>query len=301
MRFEIALNGYWLDKKRDFSDATIRDYELTFARFAEFVGPHHPLEEITSDRVRAFLNSLRNERALAPKTVCNAWTALSSFWTWAEMELQTPHVIRGRIKAPKVPRPQIVPYTEVEVKALLAACDHASGVQKAARPTALRDRAIIVTLVDTGVRVSELCAFRIENYTSSRGQLMVLKGKSSKARTVFLGKAGQRALWRYLADRPDASSAEPLFATRSNLHMDRHGVRHMIQGAAKRAGVQNATVHRFRHTFAINFLRNGGNPLELQQLLGHEKMDTLQIYVTLARADLEQAQQVASPGDRWRL
>lgn len=57
----------------------------------------------------------------------------------------------------------------------------------------------------------------------------------------------------------------------------------------------------FRHTFAITFLRNGGNVLELQRLLGHEKMDTLRIYVELAQLDLANAQAAASPADHWGL
>jgi len=56
-----------------------------------------------------------------------------------------------------------------------------------------------------------------------------------------------------------------------------------------------------RHTFAINFLRNGGNPLELQKLLGHEKMDTVRLYVDYASADLAAAQRKASPADGWKL
>jgi site-specific recombinase XerD len=75
----------------------------------------------------------------------------------------------------------------------------------------------------------------------------------------------------------------------------------MIQRTADRAGVRGATCHRFRHTFAITFLRNGGNLLELQKLLGHEKIDTLQIYVDLAHTDLASAQMRASPADGWNL
>jgi len=60
-------------------------------------------------------------------------------------------------------------------------------------------------------------------------------------------------------------------------------------------------LHRFRHTFAYNFLRNGGNPIELQRLLGHEEMDTVNIYVNLAESDLQDAQRRASPANNWRL
>jgi len=75
----------------------------------------------------------------------------------------------------------------------------------------------------------------------------------------------------------------------------------MLQRIGRRAGVAGVTVHRFRHTFAINFLRNGGNVLALQELLGHEKLDTVRIYARLAEVDLRRAQQAASPADGWGL
>lgn len=75
----------------------------------------------------------------------------------------------------------------------------------------------------------------------------------------------------------------------------------MIVNFAKRAGVKKANVHRFRHTFAVNFLRNGGNILALQDLLGHENMDTIRVYVKLAETDLRTAQRRASPADNWRI
>ncbi len=62
----------------------------------------------------------------------------------------------------------------------------------------------------------------------------------------------------------------------------------------------HSTVHKFRHTFAITFLRNGGSVLELQRMLGHERLDTVRIYASLAEADLQEAQKRASPADNWK-
>lgn len=75
----------------------------------------------------------------------------------------------------------------------------------------------------------------------------------------------------------------------------------MIVATAARAGVSHANVHKFRHTFAITFLRNGGNVLELQKLLGHERMETVRTYAELAAMDLANAQAHASPADNWGL
>lgn len=307
MHLESALDGYWIARRRDLSPNTQRDYSLTFSRFSAFVR-ETPMEEITPQLINEFLNHVRTRHHLGDKTLANTWMALSSLFTWAEKELDLPHPIRNRVACPKWRRPPIEAYTETEIRAMLDACDHASGWNSAAgrrtrssRPTALRDRAILVTLVDTGLRASELCALTVRDYQQSHGRLTVQHGKGDKRRTVYLGAASQRALWRYLSTRPEATLDAPLFATRTAKPIDRHNLKNLIYSIAKRAGVTGATVHRFRHTYAVNFLRNGGNLLELQQLLGHERIDTLQVYVHLAQSDLAHAQQSASPADKWNL
>lgn len=301
MWFEQALEGYWLERKRGFSPSTVADYSNSFRNFVEFIGEGTDLKDIRPKHVRTFLNYLAEERQHKPHSVANAWTAISSFYTWAEHELGVEHIVRGKIRAPKVPDPEIVPYTQTEVHAMLDACHQTGGRQVQRRPTSLRDRAMITILVDTGVRASELTALKVGDYTRSTGQLLVRKGKGSKPRAVFMGNNARKVLWRYLAERPEADDKAPLIATKTGNHLQRDNVRHTIQRAAERAGVRGATVHRFRHTFAINFLRNGGNPIQLQSMLGHSRMDTLTIYVKLAAVDLEQAQRIASPADNWNL
>jgi integrase len=92
-----------------------------------------------------------------------------------------------------------------------------------------------------------------------------------------------------------------LFATRTGEPLNRSNLRKLIVRLADRAGVRNASVHRFRHTFAVSFLRNGGNVFALQEILGHARIDTVKIYVRLAERDLADAQRRASPVDNWRL
>lgn len=308
MLLKDAFADYWLEKKRGFSAHTFSDYQLTFRRLNEYAGMDAHVEHINTGVIRAFLNHLVEELELSEKTLSNAWTALSSFWTWAEIELNIPHVIRGRVKRPKYRRPQIETYTKQEVQAMLNTCEHAATWTtstgksvSSARPTALRDKAIIITLTDTGLRASELCNLTIDDYDRESGQIRVYEGKGKKDRIVYALGQARSVLSKYLRTRPKAKGKDPLFATGTNQHLDRNALRHMIQSAATRAGVRSATVHRFRHTFAVNFIRNEGNLLALQALLGHERLDTIRIYVKLASVDLQEAQTKASPADAWRL
>lgn len=308
MLWENAIEGYWLEKRSNVAPATFTDYSGTFRRFRAFLGEQPvQFERVTSDQVRRYLTHL-HDAGLAPKSCCNGWIALSSLWTWAERELSLPHIIRGKVARPKWRRPAIEPYSKVEVRAMLDAASknapwttkHGRTIEEA-RDTGWRDRAILLALLDAGLRASELCDLCVEDYDQKTGKTHVRHGKGSKARYVWLGEVARKAVWRYLAERGAVQPEEPLFATRSNGHMDRDGLRHMVQRCALRAGVKDATCHRFRHTFAINYLRNGGTVLELQRLLGHERMDTLRIYAELAEADLENGQKRASPADKWRL
>lgn len=309
MRIETAIDGYWLTKQRNLSKATIDDYTLTFRRLVDFLSDRQEFEAITSHQLNLFMNYLGTECKLGAKSQLNAWIALSSLWSWAERELSCSHQLRdGKVPRPRYRREKPQPYTQTEVQAMLEACTFTKPWQtrrgrstKTQRPTALRDRAIIITLVDTGLRASELCALQVSDYNPNTGRIHVAHGKGDKARTVFASTSARKAIWRYMADRPDARDNEPLFATNTGRHLGRNELRHMVQRCARRAAVDGATVHRFRHTFAISFLRNGGGVLQLQEMLGHESMETIKLYITLAEVDLRQAQSLASPADKWGL
>ena len=83
--------------------------------------------------------------------------------------------------------------------------------------------------------------------------------------------------------------------------MDRGRLLHTLTAIGERAGVQGVNVHRFRHTFAINYLRNGGDAYTLQMMLGHATMEMVKRYLALSQVDLDAGHKVASPVDGWRL
>jgi integrase/recombinase XerD len=203
------------------------------------------------------------------------------------------------VKPPRVPDDQIQPLSREQVQALLDA------VRRGHVPE--RDIAIIKVLVDTGVRVSELCSLRVDDVDRGAGELVVL-GKGNKRRRVYMGKEARRALWRYLEmDRRQALADEPLFTAVGGFNagagLTPTGVRQMIKKAGSAASLigVRASPHTLRHTFAVNFLRGGGNLFELQQLMGHTDLTVLRRYVALAEADLAQAHRMASPADRMKL
>jgi integrase/recombinase XerD len=97
---------------------------------------------------------------------------------------------------------------------------------------------------------------------------------------VGLGKTARKALWRYLVDREDGDfPAAPLFTNKDAL-------RQVINALGAKAGVKPCYPHRFRHTFAITYLRSGGDLFTLKSLLGHSSLDVVEHYARVAEVDV---------------
>jgi integrase/recombinase XerD len=156
------------------------------------------------------------------------------------------------------------------------------------RVTGKRDRAIILTLLDTSLRASELCALKMGDLEQKTGRLQVKHGraggaKGGKGRTVFLGKTARRTLWLYLTTCEDADDpGAPLFIGRFNRPLNRDTLRQVIASSEDKAGVKDCHRHRFHHTMAITYLRSGGDVFTLQALLGHSTLDMVQHYARIA-------------------
>jgi integrase len=120
-----AIEGYFVAAHaRRLSVHTLSDYQHTYRRFEQFLDGDPPLADITPAHIRRFLNSLQG---LSDKTVRNYHVGLSALWTWAVKEgLAARHIVQD-IPPPRPEQRQIVPYTQPDVKAMLAACDRTRG------------------------------------------------------------------------------------------------------------------------------------------------------------------------------
>ena len=218
-----------------------------------------------------------------------------------------------RTIAPPDPKaPVVEPLAKEEIDALLAACDRGKTWKTrqliaSERPTADRDRAIILTLLDTGLRASELCGIQIGDINMTANSIKVL-GKGQKERLVYFGKRTSKALWKLLTPRlKDAKLEDMVFTVgpEDDLRPMTHDVLRRLLAPkgdiGERAKVANVYPHRFRHTFAITYLRNEGDLFTLQALLGHSDIEMVKRYARIAQTDCARAHQKASPVDNWRL
>lgn len=200
-----------------------------------------------------------------------------------------------KIKVSK-PKPKVVtPYSAEEIKKMLAVCDY--DYEHNAKFLASRNRAIILVLLDTGIRLSELVQMTVSDIESETGHIKVL-GKGAKERVVRIGKTAQKALWRYLVYRPNDGIKE-LWLTEEGKPLLQSGVQSLIKRIKQRASITSqGSIHRFRHTFALGFLRADKNVFNLQYLLGHSDLDMVKRYTAaLGIEDALKAHKNASPAD----
>lgn len=303
-RLQHLLQGFFLSKSaQGLSRNTEIEYRKGFRHLEIWLDGRDPTRLTPSD-IRAFLSYLRSQpngygSTLSSKTVYNAYVALRSFYRWLKEEEGGVNVME-EVKAPKVDQTEVLPLTKGECAAILSACTYAKAAATKTRAsytmrrhTAERDRAIVAVLLDSGLRASELCDLQLEDLDLQMGRLLVRRGKGGKGRVVYLGKLARRALWKWLGKR--GNNPGPLFG----LSVD--GLRQLFDGLEDRSGVRNLHAHRLRHTFATEFLRNGGNLLGLQRLLGHSSLQMVKRYAAIAEADLQALHQTGSPMDAWKL
>jgi integrase/recombinase XerD len=162
-------------------------------------------------------------------------------------------------------------------------------------------------LLDTGLRATELCSLTINDVDLKTGKVTIRHGiaggaKGGKGRTVYLGKVARKAVWRYLASREDGDDPDaPLFISHADRPFNKDSLRVLINRLGSRAEVKKTYPHKFRHTFAITYLRSGGDVFTLQSLLGHGSLDMVRHYAQIAEVDVAQAHRKASPADNMRL
>lgn len=286
------------------SPQTVEWYRRKLTRLVNFLG-NVPVEQITAHDLRQYIAHLQgqktrwsnhpkhNERegGLSPETVFGHYRALRRLFNWlVEEEVLQTNPMR-KIRAPKSKQRDPKGISEKDLRALLE-------TTKAGKPSDLRDRAIILFLADTGCRVAGLCGLRVEDIDLEQG-LALVEEKGSKAREVLFNPPTAEALKAWLEVRPQEYGSW-LFVSLGNKAEGRlspTGVRQMLRRRAKQAGVRGRiSPHMFRHSFAREFLLNGGDLATLSQLLGHSSVTvTKSFYAIFTVQELKEKHKRYSP------
>lgn len=183
-----------------------------------------------------------------------------------------------KVQMPRLQRKIPETLTPDEVARVLRVCKNA------------RDRAICLFLLDSGVRASEMLALTVGDVDMQSGMVTVRLGKGQKGRTTFVGASTRKQLKRYLAERGDAKSYQPLFPNEINgQRLSQAGLVQLMERLRVRSGVKTCRAHSFRRTFALTCLRNGMNIYVLAKLMGHADISVLRHYLAIVEEDLQEA------------
>lgn len=262
-------------------------------RFLRATGREAILAELNAATAREFI-IYEQSRQISPYTVQAKVRALKAFSSWLFSEGYTSDNLLANVKLPKVPIKLVEPLTASEIDSLI-------GAQNPLTSVGSRNTALLVTLLDAGLRVSELCNLHFDDAHIEEGYLKVI-GKGNKERMVPIGSTAQKTLWRYVLHfRPEplGESNNYLFLTLDGKRLQSNAVKLLLKRWGGRAGVPRLHAHLCRHTYATNFLNHKcGDVFRLQQILGHTTLEMVRRYVHYASAQDIMQNRVSSPLDR---
>lgn len=301
---EQFAHGWILDcEYRQLSQRTI-EFRRGFAKNYLWWLRHYEYSYCGKMELRAFLryvatghnepggrwgNPLCN-RPLRPRTIKDYYTSLHTFFSWIESEGYIEQNPMDEVKPPIYRPDQIQPFNEEQIKNLLSAAKHSNNP--------LRNVSIILFLLDTGVRNSELCALHMNEVDMVNKKAIVL-GKGNKHRAVYFGRETSRMLWKYIRSR-NTKPSDPLFVSERGGQLTRSGLQQLIERLGRVAKIEavRCSPHTFRHTCAVWFLRNGGQVFALREMLGHTDLGMTNRYVAIAQADVQNQHRRFSPVER---
>ncbi len=278
--YEMVINNFiWYCRKNDFPEAL----ELRAMHIRKF------MFYLMSESNRWGNNSPAAKKPASKTTANDYFRALRCFFNWVTREgllLENP---LNNIKAPKVDNKIIEPLSSSEVSSLLNQCSKKTVLD-------VRNRAIVSMFLDCGLRISELASLTMNDIDLETGSITILQGKGGKQRIVCIGKRALQALRKYVIYYR-TSKNNRVFMNRNGEPLEIRGIKMLIKRLGQRTKIK-VHPHKFRHTFAISYLRNGGDVFSLKYVLGHSTLHmTMRYLQSLGASDAANAQRKYSPLD----
>jgi site-specific recombinase XerD len=292
MRLDMAIDDYLLTcRAANRSVHTIRWYKQKLDAFRNFAQAELGLDAVEGLQVRhinRFTEWLQQTPSMNGRGVRSTYTVrgyvetIKNFLSWAEAEDLIDDRVLRRVQLPKVEKRIIKTLSREQFDRLMRAAD-----MEPWRTLQLRDRAVLCVLLSTGIRASELCTLRVGDVHYGEGDesYVVVFGKGRKEREVGpLGLECQRHIRRYLRGLDRSPEAALFTSRRTGGALTPSGLDQLLYRLRDFAGPEHFTgirlsAHTFRHTFAVNYLKQGGDIKRLQLLLGHTSLTVTQGYL----------------------
>ena len=256
------------------SEKTLKYYQRTIDALLTALGKS--AQQLTTEDLRDYLTNYQRKRQSSKVTIDNIRRILSSFFSWLEDEnyiIKSPVRRIHKVKTAKVVKDT---YTDEELELMRDNC------------RSVRDLAMIDLFASSGMRVGELVALNREDINFSERECVVL-GKGDKERMVYFDARTKLHLQDYLAERSDTNPA--LFVTLRAPHerFQIGGVESRLRNLGQQLHLQKVHPHKFRRTLATTAIDKGMPIEQVQQLLGHQKIDTTMHYAMVKQQNVKLA------------
>lgn len=287
----------YLESEKNMAPQTIKSYNSDWMDFYSFLEQELrydlgtlQVKEINHGVVRKYLAYL-TQKSLCKTTIARRLAAIRSFYRY----LQRKEIIDDNplkdVSTPKIPKrlPRYLEQDEMERVLEQPATNTDAG---------LRDIAVLELLYGAGIRVSELVGLDLKNLDLSYGYIRVF-GKGARERIIPLGRTAITALKDYLLRaRPKWSSIpnQAVFLNQRGSRLSDRSVRNIVKKYCQQASTKEIlSPHGFRHSFASHLLDNGADLRAVQELLGHKKISSTQIYTHVSRSKLRKVYHLTHP------
>lgn len=282
-----AVELFLIDAEaRRLSRSTIRTYSVRLGKFTAWCadGGISSLQSITAHHIRLFQIHLQGYSAKFQHNVSGALRTFFNFCVAEQLLQQSPF---ANVRMPKLPHRILPSFSRADMDTLINHCKTE------------RDHAIVLFLLDSGVRASELINLQLRHYDLHTGAVTVMAGKGEKDRTTHVGAKTRKQLARYfLRERSEMKPNDYVFVSdTTGEQLTVWGLMQIMTRLRKRTGIEHCTAHTFRRTFALECLRNGMNIHVLARLMGHNDIQVLRQYLDLAESDLAEQHSQHGPVD----
>ena len=256
------------------SEKTLSYYQKTIATMLSTIGK--TVQQITTDDLRQYLTTYQTQRKSSKVTIDNIRRILASFYSWLEDEdyiIKSPVRRIHKVKTAKLVKDT---YTDEMLELMRDNCG------------SLRDLAIIDLLASSGMRIGEMVALNREDINFTERECVVL-GKGNKERLVYFDARTKIHLQNYLDSRTDSDPALFVTLRAPYARLQIGGVELRLRELGRRLSLPKVHPHKFRRTLATTAIDKGMPIEQVQQLLGHQKIDTTMHYAMVKQQNVKLA------------
>ena len=261
------------------SEETVKHYRVCYKYFIDFFGEGRNCEEVIEQSIFEYLAHIRKTKPnIKPKTVSTYIRGLRTIFYYM---MKNGYMSEFKIALPRVDETIKETYTDYEIQILIKKPD-----LKTSTFAEYRNWVLVCYFIATGNRLGTVCNLKISDLNFHDNEILIRRVKNRKQQIIPMSSELKTILREYLLYRK-GSPDDWLFCNAYGGQMTRDTLDNAIYHYNRRRGIQKTSVHLFRHTFAKNWIMNGGDIFRLQKILGHSTLDMVKNYVSIYGGDLK--------------